>query len=34
MVCSFQPELWPAEEELIDGKVALRLKDGTILPVS
>jgi hypothetical protein len=22
------------QEELIDGKVALRLKDGTILPVS
>ena len=31
---SFPPELWPGEEELINGKVALRLKDGTILPMA
>ena len=31
-LASFPNELWPAEEELVDGKVALRLKDGTILP--
>jgi hypothetical protein len=24
---SFPPELWPGEEELVDGKKALRLKD-------
>jgi hypothetical protein len=30
---SFPNELWPAEEEeVVDDKVALRLKDGTILP--
>jgi hypothetical protein len=31
---SFPPDLWPAEEELVDRKVVLRLKDGTILPSS
>jgi hypothetical protein len=31
---TFPPELWPGQEELVDGKVALRLKDGTILPIS
>jgi hypothetical protein len=31
---SFPPELWPAEEEPVEGKVVLRLKDGTILPSS
>jgi hypothetical protein len=31
-LASFPNELWPAEEEVVDGKVALRLKDGTILP--
>jgi hypothetical protein len=30
---SFPPELWPAEEVLESGKTALRLKDGTILPI-
>jgi hypothetical protein len=34
MVASFPPELWPGEEELVDGKKALRLKDGTLLPIS
>jgi hypothetical protein len=29
---SFSPDLWPAEEVLVDGKIVLRLKDGTILP--
>jgi hypothetical protein len=28
----FPPELWPAEEVVVNGKYALRLKDGTILP--
>jgi hypothetical protein len=31
---SFPPELWPADEVLVDGKAVLRLKDGTILPLS
>jgi hypothetical protein len=31
---SFPPDLWPAEEELVNGIVALRLKDGTLLPSS
>jgi hypothetical protein len=31
---SFSPDLWPAEEELVNGIVALRLKDGTLLPSS
>jgi hypothetical protein len=30
----FSPELWPAEETEFDGRLSLRLKDGTILPAS
>jgi len=29
---SFPPDLWPAEEILVEGKSRLRLKDGTLLP--
>jgi len=28
---SFPPELWPAEEILVEGKTWLRLKDGSML---
>jgi len=31
---SFPPELWPADEVVVDGKSALRLKDGRVLPTS
>ena len=31
---TFPAELWPAAEEVVDGKQMLRLKDGTRLPVS
>ena len=31
---SFPPGLWPAEEVLAEGNPVLRLKDGTILPLS
>jgi hypothetical protein len=30
---SFPPDLWPGEEVLVDGSLALRLKDGTTLRV-
>ena len=30
-LASFPNELWPAEEELVEGRVMLRLKNGTIL---
>ena len=30
----FPPELWPAEETEFDGRLSLRLKDGTVLPAS
>ena len=28
---SFPPGLWPAREEVVNGSIALRLKDGTVL---
>jgi hypothetical protein len=31
---SFPPELWPADEVVVDGKIVLRLKDGTLLPTN
>jgi hypothetical protein len=31
---TFPAELWPATEEVVDGKQTLRLKDGTLLPIS
>jgi hypothetical protein len=33
-IAGFSWELWPAEEVLIDGHIALRLKDGTTLPIA
>jgi hypothetical protein len=32
-LASFPSKLWPAEEVLVEGKTALRLKDGTKLPI-
>jgi hypothetical protein len=31
---TFPAELWPAAEEVVDGKQMLRLKNGTLLPIS
>lgn len=31
-LASFPPDLWPAEEETEDGRIFLRLKDGTRVP--
>jgi hypothetical protein len=33
-LASFPNELWPAAEEVVDGKQMLRLKNGTLLPIS
>jgi hypothetical protein len=31
---TFPIELWPARKKVVDGKQMLRLKDGTLLPIS
>lgn len=31
-LATFPPSLWPAEEEIRNGEIFLRLKDGTMLP--